>query len=39
MPKVVRFHEFGGPEVLQLEEHDPGAPGPGEVLLGVEAIG
>ncbi|MCF3941387.1 zinc-dependent alcohol dehydrogenase family protein [Gordonia tangerina] len=39
MPKVVRFHEFGGPEVLQLEEHDPGAPGPGEVLLDVEAIG
>lgn len=39
MPKVVRFHEFGGPEVLRLEEHDLGAPGSGEVLLDVEAIG
>lgn len=37
--KVVRFHELGGPEVLRLEEHDLGAPGPGEVLLDVEAIG
>jgi len=37
--RVVRFHELGGPEVLRVEEHDPGAPGPGEVLLDVEAIG
>lgn len=36
---VVRFHELGGPEVLRLEQHDLGAPAPGEVLLGVEAIG
>ena len=39
MARVVRFHEFGGPEVLRLEDHDPGTPGPGEVLLDVEAIG
>lgn len=39
MAKTVRFHEAGGPEVLRLEELEPGAPGPGEVLLRVEAIG
>lgn len=39
MATVVRFHELGGPEVLRLEEHDLGAPGGGEVLLDVEAIG
>ncbi|MFE1882762.1 alcohol dehydrogenase catalytic domain-containing protein, partial [Streptomyces diastatochromogenes] len=39
MAKVVRFHELGGPEVLRLEDHDLGVPGPGEVLLDVEAIG
>lgn len=39
MAKVVRFHELGGPDVLRLEEHDLGTPGPGEVLLDVEAIG
>lgn len=39
MVKVVRFYEFGGPEVLRLEDHDPETPGPGEVLIDVEAIG
>ncbi|WP_460348294.1 zinc-dependent alcohol dehydrogenase family protein [Actinoallomurus acanthiterrae] len=39
MAKVVRFHELGGPEVLLLEEHDLGEPGPGEALLEMEAIG
>lgn len=39
MARMVRFHELGGPEVLRLEELDLGAPGPGEVLLDVEAIG
>jgi hypothetical protein len=24
MPKIVRFHETGGPEVLKLEEVTPG---------------
>lgn len=39
MSKVVRFHQHGGPEVLQLEELEIGEPGPGEVRLRVEAIG
>ncbi|WP_086825009.1 zinc-dependent alcohol dehydrogenase family protein [Allokutzneria sp. NRRL B-24872] len=39
MARTVRFHEIGGPEVLRLEDVEPGAPGPGEVLLRVEAIG
>lgn len=30
---------FGGPEVIEREEFDPGAPGPGELLIEVEAIG
>ena len=33
MTKVVRIHEYGGPEVLKIEEDEIGAPGPGEVLL------
>ncbi|GAB3652742.1 zinc-dependent alcohol dehydrogenase family protein [Glycomyces tarimensis] len=37
--KTVRFSELGGPEVLRIEQLDPGEPGPGEVLLRVEAIG
>lgn len=39
MSKVVRIHQLGGPEVLQLEDAEIGAPGPGEVRLAVEAIG
>jgi NADPH:quinone reductase-like Zn-dependent oxidoreductase len=39
MSKVVRFHEFGGPEQLRIEELAVGAPGPGEVRIRVEAIG
>ena len=39
MSKIVRVHEHGGPEVLRLEELEVGAPGPGEVRLGIEAIG
>lgn len=39
MAKVVRFRELGGPEVLRLEEVELGAPGPGEVLLDVDAFG
>lgn len=35
----MRFHETGGPEVLRIEDVDPGAPGPGEVLLQIAAIG
>jgi NADPH:quinone reductase-like Zn-dependent oxidoreductase len=39
MTKVVRFHEFGGPEVLRYESLEVGEPGPGEVRLRIEAIG
>jgi NADPH:quinone reductase-like Zn-dependent oxidoreductase len=39
MSRVVRFHEFGGPEQLRIEEFPVGAPGPGEVRIRVEAIG
>jgi NADPH:quinone reductase len=39
MSKIVRIHQLGGPEVLQLEEAEIGAPGAGEVRLAVEAIG
>ncbi|MEO8869804.1 MAG: zinc-dependent alcohol dehydrogenase family protein [Granulicella sp.] len=37
--KIVRFHQTGGPEVLQLEELPLPEPGPGEVRLHVKAIG
>lgn len=39
MAKIIRFHELGGPEVLRVEERDPGEPGAGEVLVAIEAIG
>jgi NADPH2:quinone reductase len=39
MPKAVRLHTTGGPEVLNWEEWDPGTPGPGEVLIAHAAIG
>ena len=39
MPKIVRFHKTGGPEVLKLEKVPLTEPGPGEVRLKVEAIG
>src|SRR5580698_965089 len=39
MPKVVRFHETGGPEVLKFEDVPPQQAGPGEVRLKVRAIG
>lgn len=39
MTRVVRVHQPGGPEQLRIEELDPGKPGPGEVLLRIEAIG
>lgn len=35
--RAVRFHEFGGPEVLRLEEVEEPRPGPGQALLRVEA--
>jgi NADPH:quinone reductase-like Zn-dependent oxidoreductase len=39
VPKIVRFYEFGGPEVLRVEDAPSAAPGPGEVRLRVEAAG
>jgi NADPH:quinone reductase-like Zn-dependent oxidoreductase len=39
MSRVIRFHKFGGAEVLKLEEHAVAMPGPGEVQVRVEAIG
>jgi NADPH:quinone reductase-like Zn-dependent oxidoreductase len=33
--KAVRFHEFGGPEVLRVDEVDLPAPGEGEVAIDV----
>jgi NADPH:quinone reductase-like Zn-dependent oxidoreductase len=39
MSKVVRVHQLGGPEVMQFEEMELGAPGAGELRIRVEAIG
>jgi NADPH:quinone reductase-like Zn-dependent oxidoreductase len=39
MPKVIRFHETGGPEVLRFEDVPPQQPRTGEVRLRVQAIG
>lgn len=39
MAKIVRFHQTGGPEVLQIEDLPEEEPGPGEVRIKVEAFG
>lgn len=39
MPKAVRIHSHGGPEVLRYDDVDVGRPGPGEVLVRHTAIG
>ena len=39
MPKIVRFHEVGGPEVLRIEEQPSKQPGKGEVRLKVQGVG
>jgi len=39
MPKVVRFHEIGGPEVLRIEEIEVPPPGKGEVQIRIHALG
>lgn len=39
MPRVIRFHELGGPEVLRIEEAALAPPGPGEVRIRVRALG
>lgn len=39
MPRAVIAHQFGPPEALSLEEHDPGAPGEGQVRVAIKAAG
>ena len=39
MVKAIRFHEFGGPEVLKYEDVEVGEPGPGELRVRHTAIG
>jgi NADPH2:quinone reductase len=37
--KAIRIREFGGPEVLKLEEIDVQQPGAGQVLVRIKAVG
>lgn len=37
--RAIRFHEYGGPEVLRVEDLDPGKPEPGEAQVRHTAIG
>src|SRR5258708_30714837 len=37
--KAIRFHEYGGPEVVRCKDVDRPEPGPGEVLVRVHAAG
>lgn len=39
MSRMIRFHQFGEADVLQLEEVPTPKPGPGEILIRAEAIG
>jgi len=39
MPKAIRIHETGGPEVLRWEDIEVAAPGPDEVRLSQKAVG
>ena len=39
MPHAIRIHDYGGPEVLRLEDVVVGHPGPGEVRIKQTAIG
>jgi NADPH:quinone reductase-like Zn-dependent oxidoreductase len=39
MARTVRIHTLGGPDVLQIEDLEVGAPGAGEVRIRVEAVG
>ncbi|MEU1205823.1 NADP-dependent oxidoreductase [Nocardia sp. NPDC005825] len=39
MPKAVRYNEFGGIDVLRIDEVDRPVPGPGQVLVEVRAAG
>ncbi len=37
--KAIRVHEFGGPEVMKLEEVPDPQPGPGQVVVRIHAAG
>lgn len=39
MPRIVRFHKTGGPEVLQIDTLEVPPPGAGEVRIKVKALG
>lgn len=39
MPRIVRFHQTGGPEVLKIAEEQVATPDTGEVQIKVQAIG
>ena len=39
MSKIVRFHEFGGPQVLKVDNVEVPEPGANEVRISIEAIG
>ncbi len=39
MSTTIRFHKYGGPDVLQVEDDRVGEPGPGQVRLRQEAVG
>jgi NADPH2:quinone reductase len=39
MGRAILVSRTGGPEVLELAEHDPGAPGPGQARVRVRAAG
>lgn len=39
MSRIIRFHEYGGPEVLRIETENPPPPQEGEVQIRVKALG
>ncbi|HET6971856.1 MAG TPA: alcohol dehydrogenase catalytic domain-containing protein, partial [Phenylobacterium sp.] len=39
MTRTVVIHEFGGPDVLRIDDVEIGGPGPGELRLRIHAIG
>ncbi|KMO14631.1 quinone oxidoreductase family protein [Methylobacterium platani] len=39
MPKAIRIHEYGGPEVMRYEEVAVGDPGPGQIRVRQSAVG